>query len=593
MLKSSYLEDEILVNGRKYPVLLMEWSDSLTLKDWINFNISNSSSLLSLAQSFVEVAREMHALYFSHGDLQHENILVDANMNLILVDYDSIFIPGLENLRDEIKGLPGFQHRSRLNLEFCNPTADYFSEYIIYLSLYGLAKKPKLWERAKDHNRLLFSDNDIQNPHTSSIIRELQDIPDLREVLDVFLRNCESESLDKIIPIVEPLGLASSPTASSQQRPIHPVIPSDLKDFSLWNPNPISPSFEWNFSTSTVQSGNTGGKSSASSKPSIDDYQSIHKINQDNNENNSINANLCVEDIKNSMISKNSDKLSTQKSKRRRPKRADSANISGTHVSTINGSNSQNIDHFAYQTIPGLAHWTGRNQEEVDFIANCLSLQPAFSLRDADQIVHMLTGLDIFTVFANKFGQNFTQETTSSQNKLDFLPPEMHSFIYYYTIMQWTGRSCVDIMKAGKKLGLIPPYTLLEAEKLVTLLSRKSIAVFYRKKFGYPLHPSLVELLSTKPAHRNSDISTSKDSSASENCFVATAVYGDASHPDVVLLRKYRDQILSRTVVGRSFISFYWLVGPVLARTVIKASLASRLRPFLSYFVRKVSTELS
>jgi hypothetical protein len=426
MLKSSYLEDEILVNGRKYPVLLMEWSDSLTLKDWINFNISNSSSLLSLAQSFVEVTREMHALYFSHGDLQHENILVDANMNLILVDYDSIFIPGLENLRDEIKGLPGFQHRSRLNLEFCNPTADYFSEYIIYLSLYGLAKKPKLWERAKDHNRLLFSDNDIQNPHTSSIIRELQDIPDLREVLDVFLRNCESESLDRIIPIVEPLGLASSPTASFQQMPLHPVLPSDLKDFSLWNPNPISPSFDWNFSTSTVQPGNTGGKSSASSKPSIDDSRSVHKINQDNKENNnSINVNPCVEDIKNSMISKVSGKSSIQKLKPRRPRRPNSVNTSGSTVSTINSSNSQ------------------------------------------------------------------------------------------------------------------------------------------------------------------------KDSSASDDCFVATAVYGDTSHPDVVLLRKYRDQILSRTVVGRAFISFYWLVGPVLARTLIKASLASRLRPYLSYFVRKISTEKS
>jgi hypothetical protein len=425
MLKSSYLGDEMLVNGRRYPVLLMEWSDSLTLKDWINFNISNSSSLLSLAQSFVEVTKEMHALYFSHGDLQHENILVDENMNLILVDYDSIFIPGLENLRDEIKGLPGFQHRSRLSLEFCSPIADYFSEYIIYLSLYGLAKKPKLWEKAKNHNRLLFSDDDIQNPHTSSIIRELQDIPDLREVLDAFLRNCQSESLDKIIPIVEPLGLASSPTASSQQKPLHIVIPSDLKNFSLWNPNQISSSSEWNFSTSTAQPGNSGGKSSASSKASIDDSRSVHKANQDNSENNSINTNSCVEDIKNSMISKVSDKSSIQKSKPRRPRRPDSANTSGTTISTINGSNPQ------------------------------------------------------------------------------------------------------------------------------------------------------------------------KDSSASDDCFVATAVYGDSSHPDVVLLRKYRDQILSRTVVGRFFISFYWLVGPVLARTLIKASLASRLRPFLSYFVRKISTKLS
>ncbi|MDO6670362.1 calcium-binding protein [Paracoccus sp. 1_MG-2023] len=51
-------------------------------------------------------------------------------------------------------------------------------------------------------------------------------------------------------------------------------------------------------------------------------------------------------------------------------------------------------------------------------------------------------------------------------------------------------------------------------------------------------------------------------------CFVATAVYGDRLHPDVVTLRDFRDHHLKRFVAGRCFIRFYWVVGPKLARHV-------------------------
>jgi hypothetical protein len=41
-------------------------------------------------------------------------------------------------------------------------------------------------------------------------------------------------------------------------------------------------------------------------------------------------------------------------------------------------------------------------------------------------------------------------------------------------------------------------------------------------------------------------------------CFIATTAYGDRNHPDVVLLRKFRDEVLTRSSVGRSFIDWYW-----------------------------------
>ena len=51
-------------------------------------------------------------------------------------------------------------------------------------------------------------------------------------------------------------------------------------------------------------------------------------------------------------------------------------------------------------------------------------------------------------------------------------------------------------------------------------------------------------------------------------CFVATAAYGDAAHPDVVFLRAFRDQWLVKRVWGRAFIAFYWRVGPKMAGCV-------------------------
>ncbi len=50
-------------------------------------------------------------------------------------------------------------------------------------------------------------------------------------------------------------------------------------------------------------------------------------------------------------------------------------------------------------------------------------------------------------------------------------------------------------------------------------------------------------------------------------CFVATAAYG-ARHLDVILLQQYRDQILNKSLVGRSAVQFYHGASPLLARWI-------------------------
>jgi hypothetical protein len=57
-------------------------------------------------------------------------------------------------------------------------------------------------------------------------------------------------------------------------------------------------------------------------------------------------------------------------------------------------------------------------------------------------------------------------------------------------------------------------------------------------------------------------------SSSPFDCFVATAVYGTPFHPDLDLLRSFRDRRLTRTISGRALIAAYYRVGPALALIV-------------------------
>ncbi len=49
-------------------------------------------------------------------------------------------------------------------------------------------------------------------------------------------------------------------------------------------------------------------------------------------------------------------------------------------------------------------------------------------------------------------------------------------------------------------------------------------------------------------------------------CFVATSVYDSGSHPNVELLRRFRDEVLLRSQLGRKAVATYYQIGPGLAQ---------------------------
>ena len=66
-------------------------------------------------------------------------------------------------------------------------------------------------------------------------------------------------------------------------------------------------------------------------------------------------------------------------------------------------------------------------------------------------------------------------------------------------------------------------------------------------------------------ARRNSRRSSTSGSS-SDGCYIATAVYGSYDCPEVWTLRRFRDEVLRASVLGRLFIRGYYAASPGLAR---------------------------
>lgn len=59
---------------------------------------------------------------------------------------------------------------------------------------------------------------------------------------------------------------------------------------------------------------------------------------------------------------------------------------------------------------------------------------------------------------------------------------------------------------------------------------------------------------------------TGKANVPQQGCYVATSIYGSYNAPEVLVLRNYRDNILSKTVLGKAFIFFYYKTSPSFVR---------------------------
>jgi hypothetical protein len=75
----------------------------------------------------------------------------------------------------------------------------------------------------------------------------------------------------------------------------------------------------------------------------------------------------------------------------------------------------------------------------------------------------------------------------------------------------------------------------------------------------------------------------------SEGCFIATAVYGSYDAPEVLVLRNFRDNTLSKTTIGMIFIRFYYAISPKFSRYVGGDNFITLIsRKILDFLIKKI-----
>jgi serine/threonine protein kinase len=84
----------INVNGKAYPIVVMEWIEGDPLGVWLDKNYNNPDSLRKARLQFREMAAFLENNGIGHGDIQNGNVMM-SNQDIKLIDYDGMYVPGL------------------------------------------------------------------------------------------------------------------------------------------------------------------------------------------------------------------------------------------------------------------------------------------------------------------------------------------------------------------------------------------------------------------------------------------------------------------------------------------------------------------
>jgi hypothetical protein len=77
---------------------------------------------------------------------------------------------------------------------------------------------------------------------------------------------------------------------------------------------------------------------------------------------------------------------------------------------------------------------------------------------------------------------------------------------------------------------------------------------------------------------------------SSGGCYIATLVYGDYDSPEVLVLRRFRDNVLAKSIVGQLFIKFYYSTSPSLVKALKNRHfIQDGIRKILNAVVRRLS----
>lgn len=197
-----YQHRGVRIERHWYPLIRTPWVEGTSLAGWIAEHLWDSHALAGLAVRFARLVEDLRACRVAHGDLQHGNILVGADGELRLIDYDGMWVPGLAKAPSGELGHRNYQHPGRSATDW-GPHLDHFASWVIYTSLLSLSVDPLLWGRLDAGDEcLLFRSQDFADPIRSAAFACLESRPDstLAE-LAAALRAFVTRPVDELPPL--------------------------------------------------------------------------------------------------------------------------------------------------------------------------------------------------------------------------------------------------------------------------------------------------------------------------------------------------------------------------------------------------------
>jgi hypothetical protein len=133
--------------------------------------------------------------------------------------------------------------------------------------------------------------------------------------------------------------------------------------------------------------------------------------------------------------------------------------------------------------------------------------------------------------------------------------------------------------------------TLSNAWSATTLLGALDMEYAFKSNRYNPNKESLrslcVQLGVSTSTYTSS--STTSTSSSSGGCYIATMAYGSYDHPQVLILRRFRDEILDKSTLGKWFIKVYYHYSPMLVEKLKNHKITNVLiRKSLNQFIKLI-----
>lgn len=193
-----YRDGRNLVEQERLPVIIMDWIEHVPISDYVTAlcDKQNVTKLKNLYEQWHELMNVMKGAQMAHGDLSHNNVIVDpAKGRIFLVDYDDVHLPGLLSATSAVVGTANFQHPTSNERPY-GPNMDDFSFLLISTALLAAQAQPDVWIKhmKPGDERMLFDRKDLQNPNQSPVCRDLKTIADLefQAAFHLLLKACKA-----------------------------------------------------------------------------------------------------------------------------------------------------------------------------------------------------------------------------------------------------------------------------------------------------------------------------------------------------------------------------------------------------------------